>query len=108
MNKDNNLQEQKQSGKGTGTKSRNLFKDTITRALLENDSERLRALVEKAITLAEHVGPDKIGDFIAILKFLSDRVDGRPAQAIEISDNSIGLPNAGQFKIVRVEPISHE
>lgn len=105
--KDNNLEEQKQSGKGTGTKSRNLFKDTISRALLENDSKRLRALIEKAITLAEHVGPDKIGDFMTILKFLADRVDGRASQSIEITD-SVELPSAGQFKIVRLEPPSNE
>ena len=98
---DNTLDPAKPKQRGV---TRNLFKDTIARALLENDSARLRALVEKAITLAEHVGPDKIGDFITILKFLSDRVDGRPAQAIEISDNTVNLPNAGQFKIVKIEP----
>ena len=108
MKEDNNLEEQKQSGKGTGTKSRNLFKDTISRALLENDSKRLRALIEKAITFAEHAPPDRIGDFISILKFLSDRVDGRPAQAVEITDNTVNLPSAGQFKIVKIEATQGE
>lgn len=103
MSKDNILEEQKQSGKGTGSKSRNLFKDTISRALLENDSKRLRALVEKALYFAEH-DAIQVNDFITILKFLADRVDGRPAQAVEITDNSINLPSAGQFKIVKIEP----
>ena len=104
---DNILENQKQSGKGTGTKSRNLFKDTISRALLENDSKRLRALVEKALYFAEHEAI-QVNDFITILKFLADRVDGRPAQAIELSDNTVDLPSAGQFKLVKVEPPKDE
>jgi hypothetical protein len=37
-----------------------------------------------------------------------ERVDGRPAQSVEITDNTIGLPTAGQFKIVKVEPTQGE
>lgn len=103
MKENNNLEEQKQGGKGTGTKSRTLFKDTITRALLENDSARLRALCEKALYFAEHEAI-QVNDFITIMKFLADRVDGRPAQSIEVSDNTIGLPSSTMFKIVKVEP----
>lgn len=107
MKENNNLEEQKHSGKGTGTKSRTLFKDTITRALLENDSTRLRALVEKALYFAEH-DAIQVNDFITILKFLADRVDGRPAQSIEVSDNNTGLPSSTLFKIVKVEPTQGE
>lgn len=100
MKQDNKLDTAKPKQRGV---QRNLFKDTISRALLENDSKRLRALVEKALYFAEHEAI-QVNDFITILKFLADRVDGRPAQAIEIQDNSLNLPSAGHFTLVRVEP----
>jgi hypothetical protein len=42
------------------------------------------------------------------MKVIIERVDGRPHQAIEITDNNMGLPSASQFKIVKVEPAKDE
>lgn len=103
-NKDNKL-EPAERKRGA---SRTLFKDAIARALLADNSKRLNALIEKAFTFAEHCPPDRLGDFVAIMKFLAERVDGRPAQSVEITDNTLELPSAGSFKIVRVEPAKDE
>jgi hypothetical protein len=39
---------------------------------------------------------------------LQDRIDGRAAQSVEITDRTVDLPSAGQFKIVKVEPNSND
>ena len=97
---DNKLEPAKLSQRGV---SRRLFTDTISRALLEKDSKRLRALVEKLIGFAEH-DAITVPDFLQIMKFLAERTDGKPHQSIELTDNSAELPSATQFKIVKVEP----
>lgn len=102
MKEINNLENQVPST-GSGTKNRQLFKDTLSRALLENDGKRLRALCEKALYFAEHEAI-QVNDFITILKFISERVDGRPAQAIEITEGANNNPSAQMFKIVKVSP----
>lgn len=86
---------------GNGTKSRQLFKDTLTRALLADDSKQLRALCDKALKFANDPNIE-IGDFITILKFISERTDGRPAQSVEVIDGT-ERPSSGLFKIVRIE-----
>ena len=101
--KENNKIENQAPSTGSNTKSRQMFKDTLTRALLENDSKRLRALCEKMLYFAEHEAI-QVNDFITIMKFIAERVDGKPAQAIEITDHSLTLPSVGQYKFVKVEP----
>ena len=98
MKENNKLEPNKRS-----PKSRTLFKDTLTRALLENDSEKLRNLCDQIIFIALD-GSLPLNDRLGFIKVVMDRVDGRPAQAIELTDNQVNLPNASQFKIVKVEP----
>ena len=100
---DNNLEEQKQSGKGTGTKSRQMFKDTLSRALLADDGKKLRMLCDQLLNIAL-TGSLPLNERLGYIKLIIERVEGRPAQAIEISDGGIELPSASQFRIVKVEP----
>jgi len=50
--------------------------DAINRAVLANDGQRLRAIAEKLLVLAE------AGD-VSALRELGDRLDGKPKQQIE-------------------------
>lgn len=104
---DNNIEKQKQSGKGTGTKSRTMIKDTMARMLLEDDGKKLRKLCEKFYYFIEH---DAITapDFLMFFKFLNERLEGRATQQIELSDAVESLPSASMFKIVKVEPTKDE
>lgn len=99
---DNNLEPNKRS-----PKSRTLFKDTLTRALLENDSKQLRMMCQTLIGIAND-GSLPLNERLKAIDLIMNRVDGRPAQAIELSDNGVELPSASQFKIVKVEPNSNE
>jgi len=102
MKETNNLEPNKRS-----PKSRTLFKDTLTRALLENDAVQLRMMCQQLIGIAVD-GSLPIPDRLNAVKIIMDRVDGRAAQSVEITDNTIGLPSAGNFKIVKVEPTQGE
>lgn len=101
MKEDNNLESPGPKERTKGT-SRTLFKDTLTRAALENDSEKLRKLCNQIWDIALD-GSLPLQDRFTAMKMIMERIDGRPAQAIEIQDNTIGLPSAGQFKIVKIE-----
>ena len=101
-NKDNNLEPNKRS-----PKSRTLFKDTLTRALLENDSKQLRMMCQTLIGIAND-GSLPLNERLKAIDLIMNRVDGRPAQAIELSDPTVDLPSASQFKIVKVEPAKDE
>ena len=94
---DNNLSPNKRS-----PKSRTLFKDTLTRALLENDPKQLRMMCQTLIGIAND-GSLPLNERLKAIDLIMNRVDGRPAQAIEINEG-VELPSAGQFKIVKVEP----
>ena len=50
--------------------------EAINRAVLANDGQRLRAIAEKLLVLAEQ------GD-VSALRELGDRLDGKPKQQIE-------------------------
>ena len=52
--------------------------EAINRAVLANDGQRLRAIAEKLLVLAEQ------GD-VSALRELGDRLDGKPKQQIEAS-----------------------
>lgn len=102
--KDLESPEQKVRTKGA---SRTLFKDTLTRIGLADNSEKLNKLCDQLWEIAL-TGSLPLSDRFTAMKFLMERVDGRPAQAIEIQDNNTGLPSSTMFKIVKVEPNSNE
>lgn len=81
--------------------SRTLFKDTLARALLADDSKQLRKLCDELLIQAL----DKnltASERLSAIKLIIERVDGRPAQSIEVTDNT-DRPSAGLFKIVKIE-----
>lgn len=85
-----------------GPKSRTLFKDTLTRALLEEDGKRLRKMTERLIALALDNSLSPM-EQLAAIKLIIERVDGRAPQAIEVTDVS-ERPEAGTFRIVKIDP----
>ena len=103
MKKDNKLEDQVLSGRGSGTKSRQMFKDTLSRALLADDGKKLRMLCDQLLDIAL-TGSLPLNERLGYIKLIIERVEGRPAQSIELSDGGAELPSAGQFKIVKVEP----
>ena len=103
---DNQLEKSEQKDRYSGI-NRTLFKDTLTRALLADDSKKLRKLCDQILDIALD-GSLPLQDRLAFMKVIIERVDGRPHQAIEITDNNMGLPSASQFKIVKVEPAKDE
>lgn len=103
--KDNNIE----TGGQIRTKgaSRTLFKDTLTRIALENDSAKLRKLCNQLWDIALD-GSLPLADRFTAMKMLQDRIDGRAAQSVEITDGSVDLPSAGSFKLVKVEPAKND
>ena len=80
---------------------RNLFKDTLARALLAEDGKLLRKMSERLIEMA--ISPNMTpSEQLAAIKLIIERVDGRAKEAPdeETGDNK---PTAGLFKIVKVE-----
>ena len=55
--------------------------EVINRALIQGDGQRLRSIAEKLLTLAEN------GD-IQALKEVGDRLDGKPAQQVQLSGDA--------------------
>ena len=55
--------------------------EVINRALIQGDGQRLRTIAEKLLTLAEN------GD-IQALKEVGDRLDGKPAQQVQLSGDA--------------------
>ena len=60
-----------------------LWANTIRRAVVQGDAERLRLIAEKLLSMAE------AGD-IQAMKELGDRLDGKPKQQIEASGEGGG------------------
>lgn len=82
-------------------KSRTLFKDTLTRALLENDGAKLRKMSERLLEMA--LSPTLTPmEQLAAIKLIIDRVDGRAKEAPDESTED-QKPTTGLFKIVKVE-----
>jgi hypothetical protein len=102
MKENNKLEKSEQKPDRHSGINRTLFKDTLTRALLENDGKRLRALSEKLFYFLEHEAI-QVQDFLALMKFLAERTDGRAHQMIEITGQENALPSATMFKLVKVE-----
>lgn len=65
-------------GNTNSSKNNRLWAETIRRAVIQADAEKLRAIADKLIEKAAE------GDMQAI-KELGDRLDGKPAQSTEIS-----------------------
>lgn len=68
-------------GNQNATKNRP-FWESVTRAIAQEDGKRLREAAEKLLTEAANGEPWAIG-------MLADRLDGKPAQAIEHSGDMI-------------------
>lgn len=64
-------------GNKNATKNK-VWEDTLRRALLAEDGVKLRSIAEKLIERAE------AGD-VSALKEIGDRLDGKPAQQIQLS-----------------------
>lgn len=57
------------------------FIDVLNRAIVQDDSKRLRSAAEKLLDLAS------VGEPWAI-KEIADRLDGRPAQAVTVAGDA--------------------
>jgi hypothetical protein len=68
-------------GNTNSSKNNRLWAETIRRAVVQSDAERLRRIAEALLTKAEE------GDLGAI-KELGDRLDGKSAQAVMLSGDS--------------------
>lgn len=65
-------------GNQNSTKSKRLWAETIKRAVVQQDPEKLRKIAEKLIDMAEQ------GDLGAI-KELGDRLDGKTPQSLTLA-----------------------
>lgn len=68
-------------GNQNARKDNRMWGDAIKRVVAQKDSQKLRELAEKLVSLAE------AGD-VAALKELGDRLDGKPAQQVQLSGDS--------------------
>ena len=57
-----------------------MWAETIRRAIVQSDGEKLRRIAEKLIAMAEE------GDLQA-MKEIGDRLDGKPAQAVDLGSD---------------------
>jgi hypothetical protein len=91
----------------TGLPSRNkganrtMFRDTLSRALLADDAKMLRALCDELGYMALDKGLTP-SERLSAIKLIMERVDGKPAQSVEVIDSS-ERPSSGLFKIVKIE-----
>lgn len=67
-------------GNTNSSKNNRLWANTIRRAIIQGDGEKLRKIADKLIALAED------GDLQAI-KELGDRLDGKAAQSVALSND---------------------
>jgi molecular chaperone GrpE (heat shock protein) len=65
-------------GNQNSSKANRLWAETIRRAVVQADPEKLRRIADKLLAMAED------GDIQAI-KEVGDRLDGKPTQATELS-----------------------
>jgi hypothetical protein len=77
-------------GNKNSSKNNRLWADTIRRAVVQSDAERLRRIAEAMLTKAEE------GDMTAI-KEMGDRLDGKPQQQI------VGAGEDGEHVITLIE-----
>lgn len=70
-------------GNQNSSKSNRLWAETIRRAVVQSDPERLRSIAEKLLDMAAS------GD-IQAMKELGDRLDGKPKQQTEVTGTDGG------------------
>lgn len=75
-------------GNTNSSKANRLWANTIRRAVVQEDGAKLREIADKLVALATE------GDMQAI-KEIGDRLDGKPAQSMEI-----GGPDGGPLETV--------
>jgi hypothetical protein len=80
-------------GNTNSSKNNRLWAETIRRAVVQSDPDRLRRIAEALLTKAE------TGDINAI-KEVGDRLDGRPQQAMEI-----GGPDGGPVQVTAIHRV---
>jgi hypothetical protein len=68
-------------GNSNSSKSNRLWAETIRRAVVQSDPERLRRIAERMLDMAE------TGDLGAI-KELGDRLDGKPGQVVTVAGDA--------------------
>ena len=68
-------------GNTNGKKENRIWGEAIKRVVAQGNSQKLRDLAEKLVSLAE------AGD-VAALKELGDRLDGKPAQQVQLSGDA--------------------
>lgn len=83
-------------GNTNSSKNNRLWAETIRRAVVQSDPDRLRRIAEALLDKAE------TGDINAI-KEIGDRLDGKPQQAMEIGDPN-GDPVSMNWTINFVKP----
>lgn len=83
-------------GNTNSSKNNRLWANTIKRALIQSDSDRLRRIAEKLIEKAEE------GDLHA-MREIGDRLDGKPAQTI-VGDEDRPLTIFQKVERVIVDP----
>lgn len=70
------------SGNPSGQKKHELqFRAALTRALAQDNAQRLRDCVEKVLTLASNGEPWAV-------QFLADRLDGKAAQSVTLAGDA--------------------
>ena len=70
-----------QSGNPQGAQKRKRFYDALDRAILQDDSQRLRNAAEKLLDLAQAGEPWAV-------QMLADRLDGKAAQSLTVSGDA--------------------
>lgn len=84
-------------GNQNSTKSKRLWGETIRRAVLQSDGEKLRKIADALIDKAAE------GDIQAI-KELGDRLDGKALQGLEITGEDGGPVRLEKVERVIVDP----
>ena len=83
-------------GNSNARKENRLWSETIKRVVAQNDSQKLRDLAEKLVSLAEAAD-------VQALKEVGDRLDGKPAQQVQLSGDPDGAPITTRVEQVIVD-----
>jgi hypothetical protein len=70
-----------ETGNPEGSRKMKLWRESLDRAITQDDGKRLRAAAERLLDMAAD------GD-IAALNHLADRLDGKPAQALTVGGDA--------------------
>ena len=84
-------------GNTNGSKQNRLWGETIRRAVAQNDAVKLRGIADKLVEMA------LAGD-VAAMREMGDRLDGKPAQQVQLSGDADGAPIRHRVEQVIVDP----